>query len=429
MSVSKEPIEKIGGHTHAQAEPYNLLGKNRLNVTHDYVFFANLNLDTEALETALLPYMDLVSQRIGFTYKSATKISFQGISGIFKLRLSDWLQFDDVCIKLLHVESGSDVLVTVSTQIARSMLIRLLSTTLVDDTHGVLFSSTEKGIFGFIIARLLLDLKQILGDKMPDLKLLGVYHCQDESIDEMAIADYGVFNFSFGLAHEYYPVSFALPVSIFNTIKQANREFELLKRCGHIRSHLTFTLKTLSMTQSGLAKLSFGDLIIFDHAQCTYENARISGALRGEWHGIVMNGSCELRGADYVFVPDFSSGFSRNEDNPMEEVEIIGALNNMPANDKNSRKLADLAKNIRVPLSIELSRIPLTLKELCQIREGQIIDLHRKIDDPLDMVVEGKVIGYCQPVQIDGRLGIRVLSIDGDAEDSRGQNSDASPAA
>ena len=77
-------------------------------------------------------------------------------------------------------------------------------------------------------------------------------------------------------------------------------------------------------------------------------------------------------------------------------------------------QLANLAKNIRVPLSIELSRIPMTLKEICAIKEGEIIDLHRKIDDPLELVVEGKVIGYCQPVQIEGRLGIRVLEVVGE---------------
>ena len=47
----------------------------------------------------------------------------------------------------------------------------------------------------------------------------------------------------------------------------------------------------------------------------------------------------------------------------------------------------------------------MTLKEICNLREGEIIDLHRKIDDPLEMRVEDRVIGFCQPIQIDSRSG------------------------
>lgn len=121
----------------------------------------------------------------------------------------------------------------------------------------------------------------------------------------------------------------------------------------------------------------------------------------------------------YVFAPDLTHDSATIEDTKMEELTIAGAHRDAPAdNDRHQRKLADFAQNIRVPLSVELARLPMTLKEICQIRAGGILDLHRKIDDPLDLVVEGKVIGQCQPVQIDGRLGIRVLSIDGEGPDT-----------
>lgn len=405
-----------GSSTH-HVQVLDLVRDDHLKVSKDYVFFANLNLDSKALEAHLQPFMELVAQRIAFTYKSPAKVGFQGTNGIYKLKLSDWLQFDDVCIKLLHVESGADVLFTVSTQIARSMLIRLLSTTLVDDSHGVLFSSTEKGILSFIIARLLLDLKHTLGDKMPDLKLIGIYHCQDETINDAAIANYGVFNFSFTFAQDYYPVSIALPVTVFNAIKPKTRASDVVGRCGHLSGVMTFTIAKLSMTKATVANLCFGDVIVFDRVSLKRRSGHLEGPLFGLWHGIAVHGALAVYDAHYTFVPNLTQGFARIEDITMEELEITGSDATVAISettDRNHRKLADLAKNIRVPLSIELARIPLTLKELCQIREGEIIDLHRKIDDPLDLVVEGKVIGHCQPVQIDGRLGIRVLSIDDD---------------
>ena len=57
----------------------------------------------------------------------------------------------------------------------------------------------------------------------------------------------------------------------------------------------------------------------------------------------------------------------------------------------------------------------MSIKEICALQRGQIIDLKRKLDDPLEMVVEGRVIGLCMPVQIDGRLGIRILEMEGES--------------
>ena len=403
----------------AKAQPYNLLSDN-LNISKEHVFFANLNLNAKAIEAILMPYIDLVGQRIAFTYKSHAKISFNGINGLVKRKLCDWLQFDDVCIKLVHVATGLDVFITISAQLARTLLIRLLATTLVDDAHGVFFSSTEKGIFSFILARLLLDLKRTLGDAMPDVKLIGVYHCQDESVSETEIANYGAINFSLAFVHDFYPVSLALPVDIFHAITPIDRKFDLVRRCGHLPGVMTFALAALNMTKSTVANLSFGDLIVFDRAKLKLTNGQLGGFLLGIWRGIGIFGTLQHNGTYYVFSPNLSHDFARIEDIKMEDLEIAGVNDDASTQiDRSQGKLAGVAKNIRVPLSIELARISFTLKELCQIREGEIIDLHRKIDDPLDMVIEGKIIGHCQPVQIDGRLGIRVLSIDGDHHEAK----------
>ena len=96
----------------------------------------------------------------------------------------------------------------------------------------------------------------------------------------------------------------------------------------------------------------------------------------------------------------------------MKALEIISDDFSPSERDSNN-PLRELTENIRVPMSIELSRLPMSLKEISDLRPGQVIDLHRKIGDSLEIVIENKVIGFCVPVQIDGRLGIKVLSIDG----------------
>ena len=64
-------------------------------------------------------------------------------------------------------------------RLARTFLARLLASSLIDDSPHLLFSSTEKGIFNFILARLLGEIKKSLQERMPSLKILGIFHAVD----------------------------------------------------------------------------------------------------------------------------------------------------------------------------------------------------------------------------------------------------------
>lgn len=397
------------------------IGDDSDNYRGDHVFFANHNLDSEILKSALAPIIKMICNRIESTYKSPSKISFVKASCFMKTKLLDFLQFDDVCIRLLHVESGLDVFVTLGARIARTLLIRLLATSLIDDSQGLLFSSTEKGIFSFIIARLLFDLKNMI-EKMPNLKLLGVYHCQDEALNGADIEGFGVYNFTLSFAADTYPIMIAVPPNIFKMSRDTTFDStNLIARCGHLSWPIIFRLKTLNCNMATINNMSFGDLVIFDHSDQYIDGNALCGPIRALWHNLVISGRLDAHHGAYRFFLSPDDLLNRMEDSKMEEVEIAGSSNRQafaPEAKNENTKLAGLAKNIRVPLSIELSRVPMTLKELCEIKEGEIIDLHRKIDDPLEMVVEGKVIGHCHPVQIDGRLGIRVLNIDSEDKKS-----------
>lgn len=391
------------------------IGEDAEQLRKDYVFFANHNLDLASLNQTLSPIIDHICHRIELSYKSPAKIVFLGAYCFTKEKLSESVQFDDVCVKLLHVNSGLDIFVTLRARLARTLLIRLLSSTLIDDSHGLLFSSTEKGIFSFIVARLLFELKNALRDQFPDFKLIGIYHCQDDLLQDTNIAGFGMYNFSFTFAADIYPVTIALPAQVFKATKpEAFFTEHLFRRCGHIKRQAMVSLKTLTFSQETFRSLSFGDLIMFDHASQTLSNGALNGPILLRWHDVTLAGTLTVQENRYVFRLERDDFVSTTEINTMEELEITSATNSISCDDStiNNKTLMSISKNIRVQLSIELSRLPLTLKELCALKEGEIIELHRKIEDPLEMVVEGKVIGYCQPVQIDGRLGIRVMSIE-----------------
>ncbi|HXW53805.1 MAG TPA: FliM/FliN family flagellar motor switch protein [Myxococcota bacterium] len=398
------------------------LAHNSPRLSKEQAYFANLNLDLRAIRSELSPIIEMICYRIECTYRSPAKITFTGANAQLSNNILSCMQFDDICLKLWHIHSGHSFFLTLSARLARTLLIRLLATSLIDDSNSLPFSSTEKGIFSFVVARLLFDLKSALNDKMPDLKLMGIYHIHDDALNAANVEGFGIYTFSFGFAAEFYPVTIIVPKELFTIYKRPKTPpANLLIRCSHIRRPLVIHLVRLNMTQKALTALTFGDFLLFDRCNSRLLQNGLCGPIRAHWQNIAVLG--HLSSVDRIYRFSLTNHhFFQTEDEPMEELEVAYAKDQetIDFNDRTDNKLADLAKNIRVALSVEVSRLPMTLREICQLREGEVIDLGRKIDDPLEMWVENKVIGYCQPIQIDGRLGIRILRIEGtNAQDAK----------
>lgn len=393
---------------------YRLISRGSKDLSSEQVAFYNLNLEMESLKFSLSPIIDLICHRIESIYKGTCRISFNNAIWWERETLNPCMQFDDVCIKFLHIQRGSEMFIILGSRLARILLLRLLATPLIDDSHGLLFSSTEKGIFSFILARLLFDLKNSLKNQMPDLKLINIYHCQEDIHQAANINNFGFYNFTLTFAAESYPVMLCLPSNIFPSIKQQKRrDRSLFFRCGHVKRMLIFRLALIHLTSATLNKLSFGDLIIFNETSKAVFQGTFEGAICGRWDNLWVYGNIKNNNERYLFITSGAPQIDRGEKFLMEDIDLHetaqgeNTSNNM--NPLNDGIVASALKDVKISLSIEISRIPMSLGAISQIRDGEIIDLNRKIDDPLEMVLEDKVIGYCQPVQINGRLGIRVL--------------------
>lgn len=71
----------------------------------------------------------------------------------------------------------------------------------------------------------------------------------------------------------------------------------------------------------------------------------------------------------------------------------------------------ELMENITTPLVVELGRASLSVIAIGQLKEGNIVELNRNPTDPVDLVIAGKRVGKGELVEIEGELGVRVLSI------------------
>jgi flagellar motor switch protein FliM len=72
---------------------------------------------------------------------------------------------------------------------------------------------------------------------------------------------------------------------------------------------------------------------------------------------------------------------------------------------------AGLLEDVTVAMAVELGRVTLSAADVVNLRAGQVIELSKHPGEPVDVVVDGRRIGKGELVEIDGELGVRILSI------------------
>lgn len=71
----------------------------------------------------------------------------------------------------------------------------------------------------------------------------------------------------------------------------------------------------------------------------------------------------------------------------------------------------ELAQHLSAPLSVELARLNLTVTDLGSLKSGQVLELKRFPQDAVDLIVAGKLVGKGELVEVEGELGVRILSL------------------
>lgn len=72
-----------------------------------------------------------------------------------------------------------------------------------------------------------------------------------------------------------------------------------------------------------------------------------------------------------------------------------------------------MLREIEVALSVELGACAMRLRDVCGLGEGQVVMLDRLLDEPLDLMVNGKVVARGEVVAEGNRFGLRILEVVG----------------
>ncbi|MFV0511695.1 MAG: flagellar motor switch protein FliN [Shewanella algae] len=68
-------------------------------------------------------------------------------------------------------------------------------------------------------------------------------------------------------------------------------------------------------------------------------------------------------------------------------------------------------KQLPVQVTLELASTEMTLGELTHMGQGDVIALDRMVGEPLDIRVNGALLGRGEVVEVNGRYGVRLLEV------------------
>ena len=71
----------------------------------------------------------------------------------------------------------------------------------------------------------------------------------------------------------------------------------------------------------------------------------------------------------------------------------------------------EMVRDIQVMLSVELGRTDMIIQDILELTPGKVIELDRLAGEPLDILVNGKLLAKGEVVVVDENFGIRITAI------------------
>jgi flagellar motor switch protein FliN len=73
----------------------------------------------------------------------------------------------------------------------------------------------------------------------------------------------------------------------------------------------------------------------------------------------------------------------------------------------------DLLLDVELPVTVRFARNRMVLGDVMRLTRGSVIDLGRTADEPVEMLVNGRVVARGQAVVVDGNCAIRITEVVG----------------
>ncbi len=106
----------------------------------------------------------------------------------------------------------------------------------------------------------------------------------------------------------------------------------------------------------------------------------------------------------------------------LEELEDIGGeegdldeIDEMSGGEKGGKKVdtksLDLILDIPLTVAVELGRSKILINDLLQLGQGSVIELTKLVDEPLEVLVNNKLVARGEVVVVNEKFGVRLTDI------------------
>jgi flagellar motor switch protein FliN len=90
--------------------------------------------------------------------------------------------------------------------------------------------------------------------------------------------------------------------------------------------------------------------------------------------------------------------------------------NHPPAGESSANRRLEMLLDVPLEVSVEIGRTRLSIQELLSLGPGSVIELDKVAGEPLDILVNGRLVARGEAVVVNDKFGIRITDIVSPAE-------------
>lgn len=300
--------------------------------------------------------------------------------------------------------AGQTAVLAIETNVARWMVQKIITGQ--KETPLTPWTEIETGLLEYLAAKVLATANQFL----PNSRLvLQTVEKEESAFEDWLTGNSSIAELSFSSESEIGMIYafLYLPVSLLSSPAPPSG-MEFLKKAEWIRkTPYLFTVKLgeTHLPADQIALLEAGDILLVDKTQIKLEGAKPTG--NAEIHGDILRRG--VVGVSLVYEEEEICKL-KVESLYQEGLKSMTDANKKPEEVQSEAGEGVLA-SVEIPIVIEFARLKYTLDEMAAVREGQIIELKKSQSDLVDLSVDGKIIASGKLVDIEGKLGVRILKI------------------
>ena len=167
----------------------------------------------------------------------------------------------------------------------------------------------------------------------------------------------------------------------------------------------------LDLQPKDIANVEAGDIIVLENHQLTKTADGIEGEI------FVKLGT----GKNGGFVARLLNDESEADQARLEVVKIVtqeqpveeDMAAEQDGQEDNLQETEGLLRDVEASVVVELGRIRMNTAQVVRLRAGQILRLTRGPNDPVDLVVNGKLFARGELIEVEGELGVRLTQVAG----------------